>query len=86
MGELKALLPWQGQTLIAHQVSALMDGGVDRVVVVLGHRHEELRPELDGKSHVRVDANPRLPAGQDHVHQGGTEGPGQPGAGVPCCC
>ena len=58
MGELKALLPWQGQTLIAHQVSALIDGGVDRVVVVLGHRHAELLPELEGKSQVEWTLNP----------------------------
>ena len=58
MGELKALLPWQGQTLISHQVSALIDGGVDRVVVVLGHRYEELWPELEGKSHVEWTLNP----------------------------
>ena len=57
MGELKALLPWQGQTLISHQVSTLIDGGVDRVVVVLGHRHEELRPELEQKSHVEWTLN-----------------------------
>lgn len=58
MGELKALLPWQGQSLIAHQVSALLEGGVDRVVVVLGHRHEELRPEVDGKPQLEWTLNP----------------------------
>ena len=58
MGELKALLPWQGQTLISHQVSALIDGGVDRVVVVIGHSHEELRPELEGRSQVEWTLNP----------------------------
>ena len=52
MGELKALLPWQGRTLLAHQVTALAEAGVDRTVVVLGHRHEELRPELEGKPRV----------------------------------
>ena len=58
MGELKALLPWQGQTLLAHQVAALADGGVDRIVVVLGHRHEELRTELEGKARVEWTLNP----------------------------
>ena len=58
MGELKALLPWQGQTLVAHQVEALGDGGVDRIMVVLGHRHEELRVELEGKSRVEWTINP----------------------------
>jgi molybdenum cofactor cytidylyltransferase len=58
MGELKALLPWQGQTLISHQVSALANGGVDHVVVVLGHRYEELRSELEGKPRVEWTLNP----------------------------
>ena len=58
MGDLKALLPWQGQTLIAHQVSALAAGGVDRIVVVLGHRHEELAPEIEGKTRTEWTLNP----------------------------
>lgn len=58
MGELKALLTWQGQSLIAHQVAALAEGGVDRVVVVLGHRSDELLPELEGKPHVEWTLNP----------------------------
>lgn len=57
MGDLKALLPWQGQTIISHQVSALVEGGVDRVVVVLGHRYEELLPELLGKPKVEWTVN-----------------------------
>ena len=58
MGDLKALLPWQGQTLIAHQVAALAGGGVDRIVVVLGHRSDELLPELVVKPHVEWTLNP----------------------------
>ena len=58
MGELKALLPWQGQTLLAHQLSALAAAGVDRTVVVLGHRHRELQPELEGKAGVAWVVNP----------------------------
>ena len=48
MGQLKALLPWQGSVLLRHQVQALLDGGVDRVVVVLGHRADELKSQLEG--------------------------------------
>ena len=58
MGELKALLPWQGQSLISHQLTALTGGGVDRVIVVLGHRYEELLPEIDGKTGVEWTLNP----------------------------
>ena len=52
MGELKALLPWQGRSLVVHQVTELADAGVDRVVVVLGHRHEELVPKVQGERNV----------------------------------
>lgn len=58
MGELKALLSWQGQSLIAHQVKALSDAGVDRIVVVLGHRHEELAPEIENKAKTEWTLNP----------------------------
>ena len=37
MGRPKPLLPWCGTTLVEHQISALYDGGVSEVVVVVGH-------------------------------------------------
>lgn len=58
MGQLKALLPWRGQPLLQHQVSALREGGADRVVVVLGHRAEELSPLLEGLDGVSWVLNP----------------------------
>ncbi len=58
MGQLKALLPWRGRPLLHHQVSALRDGGADRVVVVLGHRADELRPLLEGLEGVDWVLNP----------------------------
>ncbi len=47
MGQLKALLPWQGKTLLQHQVDTLIEAGCREVVVVLGHR------ALDLVAHVR---------------------------------
>ena len=58
MGQLKALLPWRGQTLLEHQVSALREGGADRVEVVLGHRADELSPLLQGRDGVSWTLNP----------------------------
>ena len=58
MGQLKALLPWRGATLLEHQVSCLLAGGADGVVVVLGHRADELRPLLEGKDGVSWTLNP----------------------------
>ena len=82
MGQLKALLPWQGTSLLAHQVTAIRSGGVDRVVVVLGHRADELKAELDGISGVTWAFNPDYLQGKttslkvgvsaDEVKQAGT--------------
>jgi len=58
MGQLKALLPWQGVSLIKHQVDSLRAGGVDRVVVVLGHRSDELKSELRDTTGVSWQLNP----------------------------
>ena len=58
MGQLKALLPWEGTTLLQHQVGALSVGGCTDIVVVLGHRHEELSPLLEGLPKVRWVHNP----------------------------
>ncbi|MEE3141857.1 MAG: nucleotidyltransferase family protein [Chloroflexota bacterium] len=58
MGQLKALLPWQGVSLIKHQVASLRAGGVDQVVVVLGHRSEELKSELGDTAGVSWQLNP----------------------------
>ncbi|MBI3953351.1 MAG: nucleotidyltransferase family protein [Chloroflexi bacterium] len=46
MGELKALLPWKGSTLLEYQVGQLLRTSLAEVVVVLGHRAQELRPLL----------------------------------------
>ena len=43
MGRPKALLPWQNKTLLAHQISVLLQGGANKVVVVVGHQAEELK-------------------------------------------
>jgi len=64
MGELKALLPWQGSILLRHQVDTLLAGGVDRVVVVLGHRAEELKPLLEGVEGVSWTLNPDYLSGK----------------------
>lgn len=44
MGTPKPLLPWEGATLVEYQVWQLLEAGADRVIVVLGHRAEEVLP------------------------------------------
>ena len=46
MGTLKALLDWQGRSLIIHQIVSLREAGVDEVIVVLGHRSDELQARI----------------------------------------
>ena len=53
MGRLKALLPWGDKTLLEHQIDSLLEAGVDTVVVVLGHRRNELQPLVDNIDRVR---------------------------------
>lgn len=44
MGVLKPLLEWGGYTLIEYQLAQLKGPPLDRVVVVLGHRADEVLP------------------------------------------
>ena len=52
MGTLKALLDWGGRSLIIHQIVALRDAGADEVVVVLGHRADELQARIGANREV----------------------------------
>ena len=58
MGQLKALLPWHGTTLLEHQVAALQAGGVHQTIVVLGHQAERLQRLAVGKEGVSWAVNP----------------------------
>ena len=58
MGRLKALLPWNGVTLVEHQVRTLAAAGVSRIVVVLGHNPAEVAPAVRGADNVRMLINP----------------------------
>lgn len=48
MGRNKLLLSLGGETVVRRAVRAALESGVDRVVVVLGHEAEVVRPQLDG--------------------------------------
>src|SRR2546428_2329070 len=47
MGQPKVLLPWGDQTLVEHQIDQLRRPPVERVVVVLGHDAEQIRPVVE---------------------------------------
>ena len=42
MGQLKALLPWRGTTLLQSQLGEMSAAGLSPLLAVLGHRSEEL--------------------------------------------
>ena len=48
MGRPKPLLPWQGKTLVESQIETLLEAGVSEVIVVLGHRADEVAPHVSG--------------------------------------
>ena len=48
MGAAKPLLEWGGNTLIEYQLAQLKEPPVERVVVVLGHRADEVLPYVRG--------------------------------------
>ncbi len=64
LGEMKALLPWQGQTILQCQVEALTEAGVVDIVVVLGHQAERLTPLVKTMPRVKVARNARYREGK----------------------
>ena len=50
MGAFKPLLPFGNKTVIECCIDSLREGGVETIVVVLGHRADDLRKKLTGVS------------------------------------
>lgn len=63
MGRPKPLLNWGGTPLIRYQVEQLTVAGVDEVIVVLGHRADEIHRAIRDLR-VRVMFNPRYQFGR----------------------
>ena len=65
MGALKALLPWAGELpLIEYQVRQLGESGVERLIVVLGHRSDEVRRHIPAGSAMLLLENPDYHSGK----------------------
>ncbi len=56
MGRSKPLLAWGDTTLIEYQVGEMLAAGLERVIVVLGHAWQDVKPYLTGPS-VEVAVN-----------------------------
>ena len=63
MGQPKALLDWGGEPLIAYHVHQLRDAGAEEVIVVLGHRGDEIQRAMRGLD-CRVMLNSRYQMGR----------------------
>jgi len=48
MGRPKPLLPWGDTTLVEYQVGEMLGAGLERVIVVLGHAWQDVKPYLTG--------------------------------------
>jgi molybdenum cofactor cytidylyltransferase len=55
MGQLKALLPWRGITLIQAQLGEMTAAELSPLLVVLGHRASELRELLPASARVVIN-------------------------------
>ena len=77
MGELKALLPWRGSSLLEHQLASLASAGVSRTVVVLGYQPEKLQPLLKDRPGVECVHNPDYRHGKTTSIKAGLNALGQ---------
>ncbi len=78
MGDLKALLPWAGdQPLLGYQAAQLLAAPVERVVVVLGHRADEVSASLPDDRRLSPILNPEYRAGKAGSIVAGVRGTGE---------
>ena len=72
MGSTKQLLPFRGSTLLECVVDSALASSLHRVVVVIGHKADELLPLLE-KRPVTVVLNPRYASGQSSSLKSGLQ-------------
>ncbi len=63
MGKPKALLDWSGEALVNYQVRQLREAGCDEVIVVLGHKADDVSRQMK-TSACRTMLNPRYQHGR----------------------
>jgi molybdenum cofactor cytidylyltransferase len=70
MGTPKATLAYRGRTFLDWIVETLRSAGLERIVVVLGHRAEEIQPRVKSEA-IEVIINPDYRSGQTSSFQEG---------------
>ncbi len=63
MGEFKILLPWRDRTVVEQIVATLVDAGLPDILVVTGHRAEDVTAKLSA-TRARAVLNPRFEQGE----------------------
>jgi len=63
MGDFKPLLPYAASTMIQTTIASLKNGGAQQIIVVVGHRGNEIKKQLDGTSGITVIDNPNYQHG-----------------------
>lgn len=63
MGETKALLDWGGEPLVCYQVRQMQEAGCDEVIVVLGHKADDVSRRMRAIQ-CRTMLNPRYQHGR----------------------
>jgi molybdenum cofactor cytidylyltransferase len=81
MGQLKALLPWNGTTLFEYQIGELGKSLVTETIVVLGHGAELLEP-LANQARTRVIINPNYRWGRSSSIRSGVQAIGEESAAI----
>ncbi|MBM4308839.1 MAG: molybdenum cofactor cytidylyltransferase [Deltaproteobacteria bacterium] len=81
MGRDKLLLPWGKRTILEHCLQVLLRTKVNEVIVVLGHRKEEMAHRLIGKR-VKVLFNPNPEKGMSSSIQRGLRALDPQSAGI----
>jgi len=64
MGQNKALLPWQGKTLLEYQLHQLKQTTIVKIIVVLGFEAERLLPLIGKTARVSAVLNPAYATGK----------------------
>jgi molybdenum cofactor cytidylyltransferase len=71
LGRPKQLLALAGKPVLQHVVETLQSAGVDEIIVVLGHRADEIQSAIPTTGRTRVAINDRYSAGQSTSFRAG---------------
>ncbi len=63
MGDFKPLLPYRNTTIIQAAIENMQNAGVEEIIVVVGHRGQEIEAVIQSMQHVKIVFNPNYAKG-----------------------